>query len=72
MLIIEYINKKNSKQIEASTMWIACIDCHRILQNHFCTLQHEHFYIYLSHAHVCQGQTDRLTLLIISIQMYIF
>ena len=35
MLILECINKTNSKQIEQSLMWLACINCHGILPNHF-------------------------------------
>ena len=55
MLIIECINKKNSKQ---SSMWQACINCHRILlhcNTNISTVS------YHSHAQVCKGQSDRQT-----------
>ena len=35
MLIIEWVNK-NSSQIEQCWMWLACINCHRILSDHVC------------------------------------
>ena len=51
--VIECVNKKkNSKQIEQSSMWLACIlsiNCHRILPNHFC----------VHPWHVCMGRVRK-------------